>query len=67
MLTTLSNRSSLVVDLGVLVLEVEIPFLLSDVAHNSTLPILVHHEALLRRSENVRVMMHYRRLVKDFP
>ena len=58
MLIALPYRSSLVVDLRVLVFEVEVPLLLTDVTHNGILPILVHQEALLGRSEYVRVMVH---------
>lgn len=59
MLIALAYRSSFVVNLRVLVLEVEVPLLLADVTHNRTLPILVVHEALLGRSEYVGVMMNH--------
>lgn len=59
MLVALPDGGSLVVDLGVLVPEVEVPLLLPDVAHDRVLPILVHQEALLGGSEDVGIVVHH--------
>ncbi len=59
MLIALAYRSSLIVYLGVLVLEIEVSLLLPDVTYNWALSILIHHETLLGRSEYIRVMMNY--------
>lgn len=53
MLITLTYGGSLVIDLGMLVLEVEVPFLLTNVTHNRALSILILQETLLGRSEYI--------------
>lgn len=65
MLITLTYGGSFVIDLGMLVLEVKVPLLLTNVTHNRALSILILQETLLGRSEYIWVMMHHWRLVED--
>lgn len=53
MLITLTYGGSFVIDLGMLVLEVKVPLLLTNVTHNRALSILILQETLLGRSEYI--------------